>query len=397
MYGANINIKKGKILLYRVFDIAHEVSLKKAEESLYQNWSTKGKRLKLSRDPHNTVIMKEPPLSIDIGEEVVKTSFGDFKAYVTTKIWNYGALSVCVSIDIPENTLWKELVNWGCSFDDSPEVLTVATNARDFILNKISKSLIKPNNHDIIEDYSSYLIESIEEKIENKESNTSETIEFKDPQDLLKKVAIPELLIGENDFTLAEATRKSILKDCFQYSKQDLVIVDWNSALILDFTKKQIYNDYLEILEFSLTHLLELRIYDELLDRKLSDLYDSIEQKQSRALSNKYAHLSEEANQIYLEFSEFFEHIDNSIKTVGNSPLSLFFRETSREFRFSDWQSNVKSKMSSLAQITQLLQAEVNSRKSHIYEITIIVLILVEVIPLIYSWLKPYIIPLISI
>lgn len=390
MYGANIVIKKGRILIYRVFDIAHEVSLQKAEALLSQNWSTKGKRIKLSRDPHNTIIMKEPPLCIEIGDETIKTKTEEFKASVSTKIWNYGALSVCISIQIPENTLWKKLVAWGSYLDDSEEILQVAMNAKEFIVQKIEGSLTRPTNQKVIEDYATYLIESLEESVEDKEKNTTSMVEFKDPLDVVKKVAIPELLIGEDEMTLAETTRKNILKDSFQYSKQDLAIVDWNSALILDFTKKDIYQDYIDILEFSLTHLLELRLYDNLLDEKLFALYDAIENKKAPLLSNWYSQLSEEANQIYLEFSEFFEHINNSIKTVGNSPLSLFFRETAREFRFADWQSSIKDKMSSLAQVTQLLQAEVNSRKSHLLELVIILLIMVEVVPLVWSWIKPY-------
>lgn len=392
MFGANISIKKGRILIYRVFDVAHEVSLPKAEKLLSENWNTKGKRLQFSRDPHNTVIMKEAPISLELGDESIETKDGKFKATVSTKLWNYGALSVCISIEIPENTLWKQLVQWGCYFDDSAEIMSVAVNAKNFVTNKVGAALIRPSEQNLVEDYSTYLIESLEEKIEDKDNKETpfKMEEIKDPLDVLKKVAIPELLIGEDDFTLAESTRKNILKDSFQYSKQDLVIVDWNSALILDFTKKNIYIDYVEILEFSLTHLLELRLYDNLLDEKLFALYDSIEHKQNRIVSNLYSKLSEEANQIYLEFSEFFEHIDNSIKTVGNSPLSLFFRETSREFRFEDWQSSVKDKMSSLAQVTQLLQAEVNSRKSHLLEVVIILLIMIEVVPLVYSWIKPY-------
>ena len=105
-----------------------------------------------------------------------------------------------------------------------------------------------------------------------------------------------------------------------------------------------------------------------MLDEKLFDLYDSIEKKTGKGLmSNKYSQLSEEANQMYLEFSEFFDHIGNSIKTVGDSPL--------------------KEKMQSLAQVTQILQNEVNSKKSHIMELTIIALIMIEVVPLVYSWI----------
>ena len=48
MIGSNVVIKKGKILVYRVFDIAHEVNLKQAETLITTSWSNKGKRLEFS-------------------------------------------------------------------------------------------------------------------------------------------------------------------------------------------------------------------------------------------------------------------------------------------------------------------------------------------------------------
>jgi uncharacterized Rmd1/YagE family protein len=73
---------------------------------------------------------------------------------------------------------------------------------------------------------------------------------------------------------------------------------------------------------------------------------------------------------------------------VGDSPLAAFYRKTVLEFRFLDWENSVKEKMQSLAQVTQILQSEDNNKKSHLMELTIIVLIMVEVIPLVYSWIK---------
>lgn len=390
MIGSNVVIKKGKILVYRVFDIAHEVNLKQAETLITTSWSNKGKRLEFSRDRNKTLVMRDPPLCFDLGEENFEFDSIKYKASISIKLWNYGALSVCFSIDIPNDFIWKNLVKLGCILTDSSDILNSATNVKNFICNKVESALIKPVQQNIVEDYTTYLIEHLEE-VEKIKENEFKFTEIKDPLDVIKKVAIPELIIGEDSLTLAETTRKSISKDAFQYSKHDLVIVDWNSSLILDFTKKEVYSDYVEILDFALSNLLELRVYDSLLDEKLFDLYDSIEKKTNRGVfSNKFSKLSEEANQMYLEFSEFFDHIDNSIKTVGDSPLAAFFRKTVTEFRFLDWQTSVKEKMQSLAQVTQILQNEVNSKKSHMMELTIIVLIMVEVIPLVYSWIKDY-------
>ena len=46
----------------------------------------------------------------------------------------------------------------------------------------------------------------------------------------------------------------------------------------------------------------------------------------------------------------------------------------------ADWQENITRKMNLLAQVSSLLQGEVNIRRSHWMEITVIVLILFEVV-----------------
>lgn len=262
MFGANVNIKKGKILIYRVFDIAHEVSLSKAEKIL--SLESKGQRLKLSKDPLQTIIIKEAPLTLQMGEEAFNVDSKPFKGAVSVKLWNYGALSVCLTVEVPENTPWKDLVSWGCAIDDSLEILKISENIKNLIQTKIESAISKKNTSvQVVEDFTTFLIEAIEDKDEQ-----GQMVDIKDPQEVLKKVAVPELLLGEKEFTLAETTRKNILKDFIQYTKQDLAIVDWNSALIIDFSKQNLYQEYVDILEFSLTHLLELRMYDQLLDRK---------------------------------------------------------------------------------------------------------------------------------
>ena len=83
-----------------------------------------------------------------------------------------------------------------------------------------------------------------------------------------------------------------------------------------------------------------------------------------------------------MEFSEFLARIENSLKTVGDSYLATVFRAASHEFRFEDWRKSTSRKMDTLAQIAELLQGELNHRRSNILEIIVIVLIAIEIVPL---------------
>ena len=60
-----IKIKKGKILVYRVFDIGSEVDLDKVE-ALFEDKKLK-ERFKLDRKHNMSLIISSSPLSIHLG------------------------------------------------------------------------------------------------------------------------------------------------------------------------------------------------------------------------------------------------------------------------------------------------------------------------------------------
>jgi hypothetical protein len=228
------------------------------------------------------------------------------------------------------------------------------------------------NQWDTFEDYITFFIE-----------------EFSDPElrpsELPLKVEIPNLLLAEKKGNLSLKLKNKILENTFQYFDDDLVVVDWNSALVVEPSGSM---DVPLVIEFALNQLLEMRYYDDLLDEKLSRLYSSVTGKKRGVFSNQYSELAEEAGQIYLEISEIIENVENSFKTVGDFYLATIFRETSKRFRYEDWTKSINEKLNNLAEISKLLHSEVNESRNHSLEIIIIILIAIEVIPFVYGLFK---------
>lgn len=388
MIGANVAVK-GSILLYRVFDIAHEVDLS-AAETLFQEGFARG-RFKFFRDPHKSLIIEEAPLIINLGNTSLKTPAGQLTAVVNAKIWNYGALSLTLEVVIPENYSWKQLVGLGAFLDGAEEVNEIAINQKKIITKNILPSLKDPNKDwEVFEDYTTYILEEVleQQKTEKtgKEEEKTKTVVY-GPEDILKKCAIAELINAEETTVLSPSTKKSFTNNFFQYSKDDLLILDWNSALLVDLSKDKNFRDYADIIEFSLTHSLSLRRYDYLLDQKLKKLYDSLDVTKNKSLfSNYYGEMLEDINRSYMEYSEFFERINNSLKTVGDYYLATIFRAASKKFRFEDWQQATGSKMKTLDHMAGKINNELNSRRGHFLELTIVVMIGIELIPMLYSW-----------
>ncbi|HOI43478.1 MAG TPA: hypothetical protein PK523_11085 [Elusimicrobiales bacterium] len=364
----SVIIRKGSILVHRVYDVAGEIDLAAAEKLL--SAGTASSRFSLRTDTRRAIIIKEAPLQVPLGRETLAVN-GGLEAEMNAKLWDYGVISVTLELPMPAGIRWEELVALADALEESDEPDALALKHRDALKSRVGTALKQASDWGIAEDYITYII------------NEAEGVPG--PLDLLEKADVPSLLLAENRERLSRNSADFIMENVLQYGEGDLAVIDWNSALLVEPRDQR---DVADVIEFSLSHLLEFRYYDDKLSAKLDLLYDTIEGKRESPWNffrNFYADIAEEASRQYIEFSEFLERIENSLKTVGDPYLATVFRASAHQFRFDDWRKNISRKMDNLAQITQMLQIEVNSRRGHLLETIIILLIAIEIIPVFYD------------
>jgi hypothetical protein len=366
----DIRIKKGKILVYRVFDIGSEVDLDKVE-ALFEDKKLK-ERFKLDRKHNMSLIISSSPVSVQLGTFSIKLMNNIVSAELIAKVWHFGTVSLCFQIPIQENTTWPELIKIANWIENDEEIETFArVKAKEFQTD-IKTAIPTLTEWSINEDYITYFIQELDGVTPPLTS-------------LLEKIDIPALILAESKEVLSDSIKKNILENQFQYSVEDLVIVDWNSALVIEPTGSM---DVPLIIEFALNQLLEMRYYDDILDQRLNTLYNEVVGRKKGLFSNKYSQLAEEASQMYLEISEIVENVENSIKTVGDFYLATIFRASSKRFRFDDWKRSINEKLGNLAEVSKLLHSEVNESRNQTMEMIIILLITIEVIPFVFSLFK---------
>ncbi|OGS52752.1 MAG: hypothetical protein A3J79_05320 [Elusimicrobia bacterium RIFOXYB2_FULL_62_6] len=368
-----VTIEKGSILIHHVFDVGGEISLSKAENLLSD--ALKSLRLRLPTDTRKAIIIKDAPLKVELGGAELKLAGSTMTTKTFARIWSYGVISITLELPIPPGISWDGLVKLAAEIEASDEVDLAAVAAKDSLKKKVLPAIKNPAEWEIYEDYITYFIERYGGAAS--------------PAELLEKADVSALILAEGREQLSELSKVLITENVLQYADNDLAVIDWNSALLIEPDGQR---DVADVIEFSLTHLLEFRYYDDLLNRKLDELYDTIDQKKEGIVNifrNFYADIAEESSTRYIEFSEFLGRIENSLKTVGDPYLATVFRSSSEQFRFDDWRKSISRKMETLASITQILQGEVNSKRSHWLEIIIIILIALEMVPMIMA-LKPY-------
>jgi hypothetical protein len=216
------------------------------------------------------------------------------------------------------------------------------------------------------EDYTVYFLESVEGVTKARE--------------LLEKADVPSLVFSEVKQGISGPARSKMDQSIFQYQESDMVVVDWNSAVVLEPTGVM---DVPNILEFVLTHLLEMRYYDDKIGKSLSDIYTMTAAPTSlyqRFVGRRMHKLSDSSTRTYIELTEFLERIQNSLKMVGDAYLATVFRAAVSSFRLQEWESAVNRKMAMLAQASELIQGRANTTKSHSLEWIVIILIAFEIV-----------------
>lgn len=359
-----VKIQKGSILIYRVFDIAEEINLHRVEELLSSPiQGAVRSRLKFTLTPRQTIIMRNAPVTMSLGESELTFQNETVKAEVFVKIWDYGVLSVMFQIPIPAGTKWETLVDISAHLEKDTLIDEAARFRTQELVNVLAPALRDVHSWHEFEDYNIFFFEELSG--------------IKDCSELFEKVDVARLVLAENSVEIADSSKKSILESTYQYSTGDLCVIDWNSAIVVEPSGKK---EVPEAIEFALTHLMEMRYYDALIDQKLAMLYDSIEASRGKFFNNRFSNLSREASARYIEFSEFIERVDNSFKVVGDFYLARIFRVAGEEFRIPEWEGNIMRKMNLLANLSELLQGEINVNRSLWLEVTIVVLIMFELI-----------------
>lgn len=348
----------GTLKIFRVFDFAHEVKIEEAEEKLkHVGPTSKYKLKKESKD----FLIGDPPLVLTLGQAQVDNA----SCNVLIKIWSYGAVSFCLSFECDQINDKEELIRWIKSWSDNKAIESFC-NAKISELSRLLGSTLKnPITWNQEEDYSIFIANHLFQKKDYWEKDNF----------------VYQLLTMENEVALSEEMIAPIKKSSLSYGPNDLVVIDWDNAFVLSSEDAE---DICDVIELANVQLLELRFFDDLLDKKLSGLYRQVVERRPTVFNSTISLLARDASQLYLETSEVVERIENSLKIVGDIYFARIYRLSLSRLQVPQWQGTVDQKLKNLLDVSQMYMGELHAKRSHFMEVVIIILIAIEVIPFLY-------------
>jgi hypothetical protein len=363
----------GSVVLYRLYDVGYEIDLERALDFLATTTGEReALRLKLEqrrKTEAQAIRIKNPPITISIGNEELDAGGRRATARVSARIFDFGVISLRLRCEIPGALAWSAFA----AFGDAAELSRAAKPAFDRrireLTERIAPAVVRPHIAPVSEDYVVYRITKLED-------GAGQAL----PASALRDLDVAPLLLNE-DRPISEQARKELLPHWFSYYPDDLAVITWNTALVLDPMEGE--NDIQLIMEFANAQLLELRYYDALLDAELPRMYDRIERARKgpgALLGRRYAPVLTELQTLVADSTEIVERTQNALKVTDDIFLARVYGAALELFRERAWRAGIDHKLGIIHQTYAMLNAESMAVRNEVLEITVILLIVIEIV-----------------
>jgi hypothetical protein len=193
---------------------------------------------------------------------------------------------------------------------------------------------------------------------------------------------IASLLLNERR-PLSVAAQRELLphRYRFSYYEDDLAILTWDNALVIDPAVRD--EDIQYILEFANAQLLELRVYDALLDAELPAMYDRIAAARSRwlpSIGRSLRRVLATLQTRVADITEPVERVENALKVTDDVYLARVYAAALDLFREQTWRRGIDRKLAIIRGTYEMLNGEAQAARSEMLELIIVVLIVAELI-----------------
>lgn len=161
------------------------------------------------------------------------------------------------------------------------------------------------------------------------------------------------------------------------YYENDLVVVDWDAALVVD--DRHHFDEVVYVLELANLQLAELEAIDRLLDTSLDRSYRDLSRQPWQGRTSVLRELRE----LRVDLTRLSDELLNISKFFGDWHLARVYQYVSARFHLADWHRTVDDKLKNLDSLYQLLQHDQNNRWMLVLEATIVLLFIIDLVILV--------------
>ncbi|HEY4815894.1 MAG TPA: hypothetical protein VIH67_00590 [Candidatus Acidoferrum sp.] len=257
---------------------------------------------------------------------------------------------------------------------NAPEVEKAAEDVLRARLQRFQPALIKPSAKWLDEDYLVIDIQSAQHQ-DGHAPTAEELLQHYGDQ-------ITQLVRGELT-PLSAAEREEILRDALSYYPTDLIVAGWAAALVYD--KPDATSAIIDLLEYANTQLLEFRYYDEVLTSLLSNVYSSLEGRESFLSRWRLPSRAGRVNRLRLDIMDLAERTEYAVKFISDTYYARVYKVISSKIGVDDYKALVSEKLKTAGELYGFMVAQFNERRMFVLELVVAILVALDVI-LLLRW-----------
>ena len=362
-----LTIRSGQVVALRLFDLAYEIDLRRAEEIWARRAETPSSRGRLSGTPPKAVSFGVPPLALNLGAMALEMDGHQHTAAASVRLYDFGIAALAVRLPA-ENLSWAAFTRLVNEADRTIGPLAT-TDMWTVLLRRLrdllADALDRPTPMPLQEDYLIALVNAF---------NATPTAD--ELQHLLDLVP---LLAGE-DRPLSEPSRRDLLRKRFSYYQDDVVVLTWDRAFIYEPRRE---TDVADVIEMANAQLLEMRTYDEMLDDELPRmrrLAEATRRSPNIFAARRYGRLARQLRAVVAEVSESAERVDNALQVTEDVYLARVYAAAMELFRVGSVNAAIERKLSIIRESYTALHDEAAGARAELLELAIVLLIVIEVV-----------------
>jgi hypothetical protein len=358
---AQPEIRSGVCFVLFAYDAARSINLDQAERRVRE--ATQRQTIPHKRRAPSHFEYQPPPLRVNQEPEPVNVTGLPAHAAIDLVIYDFGAVAVIYAF--PISGPLAHLLQISEELYDNEALLADSRLRVDQLLKVIGDAAHQATVAPLVEDYVVFHIESLAEGIDIDAFCSTHRRE------------IAQILRAERQ-PLSDSEIEDALAARISYGTQDLAIVDWNAALLIDKEGE----DSRAVLEFANVELLEMRYLDQRLDRALDQAYEALSRpllQNLPRLFGSYGGALRRVAELQMENAILFEGVNNTLKLLGDQYLARVHRLVNRRFHLDEWDTSILRKLQTLESIYEKISDQAANRRMEMLEWVIIILIALSI------------------
>lgn len=354
----------GEVVYMYAFDIAYEMSRSPVHSLLGQPVA----QFRMDASKRSPRHMFFAPQMVLLPPVEYPGPHGRMRVERAIKILQQGAISITVRVPFSVRGIADLVAYHDITFAETSlqtEVRQLAEEARQ----ELAPYCIRPAEHVRDEEaYTVFCIHSTPAGADGQLLNAEDWLQA-------HRREVASLLTQEEDVTLLsqqeveESTGRAL-----SYYKHDLVVMDWDAALVV--SEPRDVEETLYFMELANLQLTELEAYDRILDGTIERSYRDLEARASR---NRRP-IMRELREIRIDLARLSDELSNITKFLGDWHLARMYQHLAERFHLSEWYKTINTKLTMLDYLYGLHKQDQNNRWMLILELTIVLLFIADII-----------------